>query len=729
MMESLFELLVSSSRWFFFTSLKASILIPIILLVQILLRQKISARWNYALWFILLIRLVLPFEIENKFNIFSLLPSSETTTSISSTFFENETPAIISMNRENQLSNLHVENEQLSHGRAASNNIPSDKISLLQITSLIWFSGVLIYSFLLVLNSFKLHLKIKTNSSPPNTAVLKIFQQCKKAMGVSSFIQLIEIESIKIPVLLGVLKPKIVLPKNLCATLNENEIKNILMHELAHFKRGDVIIAWITAFLQAVHWFNPVIWLAFFRMRSDRELACDEKTLDVLGANNSQAYGNTIITLLERISADIRLPMAVGIIESKTGLKRRLKMIINFRKKPLIWSFVAFALIAFLGVFSMTIAQKNVIQEITITAESGGIVRLNDEEIQINNLSKKLSEFRFNENSVISLLVNEAVTISDYIGIHRQLLDLPVNKIKYTNSKTGKSIITDQYNFFTSRNFHISGLRQLEPIKIEGKFGYKNKQGEIVIEPKYDEAWHFSEGLAPVRIGKHWGYINEKGDAVSEFIFDRIFPLEKGTAQFVLNGKSGFVDSTGTIIIQPKFDNAYPFYEGLAPVKMNDKWGFIDKKGSLVIDFQFNSAMIFQEGLAPVNKSGKWGYINKSGDPVINFRFDKADQFNDGRALVSVDRKYGYIDKTGSFVIKPQFEDAQDFSEGLAGVKINGKYGFTDKSGNIIIEPAYDLVINFIGGSAHVVIFEKPELQIKGQGFSIDKAGNRLADK
>jgi len=92
--------------------------------------------------------------------------------------------------------------------------------------------------------------------------------------------------------------------------------------------------------------------------------------------------------------------------------------------------------------------------------------------------------------------------------------------------------------------------------------------------------------------------------------------------------------------------------------------------------------------------------------------------------LVQIDGKYGYINQTGNFIIQPQFEDADSFSEGLAAVRINGKYGYIDKTGQILIEPQFDHATEFMAGAALVTIFENPELNIKGQGISIDKAGN-----
>jgi Tol biopolymer transport system component len=84
--------------------------------------------------------------------------------------------------------------------------------------------------------------------------------------------------------------------------------------------------------LQVLHWFNPLVWVAFYRMQSDRELACDALVLSYTHSGESKEYGRTIVSLLERFSRPQRLPSMAGILENKSQLKRRIKMIAKFKK-------------------------------------------------------------------------------------------------------------------------------------------------------------------------------------------------------------------------------------------------------------------------------------------------------------------------------------------------------------------------------------------------------------
>src|SRR5688572_5706452 len=90
---------------------------------------------------------------------------------------------------------------------------------------------------------------------------------------------------------------------------------------------------------------------------------------------------------------------------------------------------------------------------------------------------------------------------------------------------------------------------ELFPIRHNGKYGFIDKSGKLIIKQQFGEAFSFSEGLAPVKINGRWGYVNDRGK----------------------------------IVIKPRFELADLFYEGLARVKINNKWGFISTAGKIVI--------------------------------------------------------------------------------------------------------------------------------------------------
>lgn len=295
----------------------------------------------------------------------------------------------------------------------------------------------------------------------------------------------------------------------------------------------------------------------------------------------------------------------------------------------------------------------------------------------------------------------------------------------------------------------------LFPIVVNGRWGFVNGAGETVINPQFDRAEVFAEGLAPVRLG-HWGYVDAAGKLAINPQFDKADGFSEGLAavklgggggnpfvpfdprpfspfggggrygfinsegKYIINpqfddagnfsdglaavkmGKWGFVDKTGKIVINPQFDEANAFSEGLAVIKLSGRFGYTDKNGQLVINPQFERAQAFSEGLAGIRMGGRWGFVDKTGKTSINAQFDEVGPFVKGLAPARQSKRWGYINPAGNFIINPQFDDAAAFSEGLAAVRQSGRWGYVDASGKIMINPQFDEAAGFTNHLARV---------------------------
>ena len=238
--------------------------------------------------------------------------------------------------------------------------------------------------------------------------------------------------------------------------------------------------------------------------------------------------------------------------------------------------------------------------------------------------------------------------------------------------------------------------------------------------PKFDAILRFTDTLACVEINGKYGFIDTTGKIVVEPQFDDIWNIGNGFFVVEVNNKDGVLNKSGQIVIEPQFDNVYDFHEGLASVKVDEKFGFIDTTGKIVIEPQFDSRGEFYEGLASVKVDGKYGFIDTTGKIVIEPQFDDAICFSDGLAFVQVDGKQVVIDKQGEIVFEPKF-DIYSFSEGLALFSKNYKKGFINTQGEIVIEPQYDFAEDFKNGFALVGM----DGEIK---WYIDKLGNKVND-
>jgi len=160
------------------------------------------------------------------------------------------------------------------------------------------------------------------------------------------------------PALIGLRRLRLLLPRGIGAQFAGRELRYIFLHELAHVKRGDLWLNWLVTALQIMHWFNPLLWLGFARLRADRELACDELALLRAGDKAGTAYGETVVKLLENLNRPGAIPGLVGILEDKQQMRRRISMIANFRR-PGRSPVLAVFLIAALAAAALTDAQSN----------------------------------------------------------------------------------------------------------------------------------------------------------------------------------------------------------------------------------------------------------------------------------------------------------------------------------------------------------------------------------
>lgn len=285
----------------------------------------------------------------------------------------------------------------------------------------------------------------------------------------------------------------------------------------------------------------------------------------------------------------------------------------------------------------------------------------------------------------------------------------------------------------------------LFPARIGEKFGFV--KGEVVIPPQYDEAEPFSCGLAKVEVNGKVGFIDKQGVLVIPNRFAAAKVFRDGYCSASLNGEDfGVIDRQGNFVIAPRYVDVEVLAEGLffTSDKCGNKgladakgiivepqferiepWdevanmekqlhvfqtfdeelgdyfcGFIDSDGNVVIPPIYDLADDFSEGLASVEEFG-WparGFINTRGEVVIppleGITIESL--FHEGLCRVRVGGKYGYIDKTGTMAIAPQFSSAYDFEYGVALVSTteddnNKRWGFIDKTGKVIVPLKYDM--------------------------------------
>ena len=360
-------------------SWQASILVLLVLLAQGLTGQRLGPAWRFALWLLVVARLLLPVTPSSGWSLFNL------TDRLAPSFVSSPDPIApsdsaarpeVPVNGRKSIgegpwiepvsgwSHAGVIDEALiprdwpgppaqtlpeTAGRQSSIGWPA-------VIFWIWLSGVVLLGARLAWGATRLARRTRREPRVRDPGALALLEECRTTMGVRLRLKLAETDQVDSPALFGFWRLNLLLPPGTIRHLNRAELRHVFLHELAHVRRGDVLLNWLTTLLQVVYWFNPVIWFAFARMRADREMACDAMALDRAGSTDRAAYGATILKLVNGLQSTRPTPGLVGISEGKSNLKRRIRMIASHRN-PRRGSFLAAMILVTLALVSLTDAR------------------------------------------------------------------------------------------------------------------------------------------------------------------------------------------------------------------------------------------------------------------------------------------------------------------------------------------------------------------------------------
>ncbi len=323
-MEALNTQLLQFFDWLLWVSIQGSVLIVLIVLVQLILRRKLGIRWHYFLWLLLLIRLAMPWLPQSKISVFNLVPKSIQQGRIIEAISESD-----DVGHFGYYSSMRPTEAQETKPEGDSESV---FIGFVRMLPLLWLVGTVVISGYVCVRNISLWLTVKRERPITDQKILELLEDCKMQMGVQTILGVVVSDRIKSPALFGFIRPRLLLPQGMLETYGLEELRYVFIHELAHLRQRDIYLGWLMALLQVVHWFNPLMWFAFGRMRADRELACDGLAISMMNSDEPPKYGRTIVNLLENFSQVRYLPSVAGILEDTCQIERRIKMIADYKK-------------------------------------------------------------------------------------------------------------------------------------------------------------------------------------------------------------------------------------------------------------------------------------------------------------------------------------------------------------------------------------------------------------
>ncbi len=303
------ETLTSIASFIFFASLKSTALLALVLLAQKAFSRYLSAHGRYLLWLAVVISLITPAGFELR------LPN----VSAIDAFMEGpqeQTP-------------IALQDSSIAHAGAPMFSATPEPYASLRWESalpLLWLTGVLAVLAAMAWSSRRFAALARNARAAPESLQADL-SECEHLAGCTAGIRLLASIDLRAPVVAGLLKPVLLWPAGLETRLTPAQLQHVLMHEVMHVKRHDIFSACAVAVLQALHWFNPAIWLAFSWLRQDREMACDATTVRTLHTVDARDYAHTLIELGAMRPVRARFSPALGILDSHAQLRRRIHML------------------------------------------------------------------------------------------------------------------------------------------------------------------------------------------------------------------------------------------------------------------------------------------------------------------------------------------------------------------------------------------------------------------
>lgn len=352
-------------------SISASWLILAVLILRLVLKK--APKWvNVLLWGIVAIRLICPFSFESAL---SLIPSAETFPKkiISGPSFDVQSGITPVDNRIN---------DYLGDRYFEGVTVPANNgNTIMTILTIVWTIGILLLVAYTVISYWRLHREIDTAVRYKDN----IFQS----------------ENVSSPFVLGLIKPRIYLPFK----LDGQDMEHVVAHEQAHIRRKDHWWKPLGFLLLTIHWFNPLMWLAYVLLCRDIELACDEKVIKGLSNEQRADYTQALVAC----SVNHRMIAACPLTFGEVGVKERVKSVMNY-KKPAFWVIII-AVIVCVGVavcFLTNPKQDRYTLRIVVPAGSQEEFVYTDEEVStVRNSIKIWSGDGLGDTEVLLFPVNK----------------------------------------------------------------------------------------------------------------------------------------------------------------------------------------------------------------------------------------------------------------------------------------------------------------------------------
>ncbi len=269
------------------------------------------------------------------------------------------------------------------------------------------------------------------------------------------------------------------------------------------------------------------------------------------------------------------------------------------------------------------------------------------------------------------------------------------------------------FPFMTELNNEIDLFKStFYPYKKDGKYGFIQSNGEIIIAANYDQVSPFKEGLSIVLSGEFYGAIDKRNHLVIDGKFDDMEDFNLGKSIVEKDNVFGLVDRVGNFIFPLEYEDMGWLTDSLLYAKKNGVFGIYNASNSVQSELFFEDIIPFDGDLARVMKNGKVGYINRQLAFVLQAEFDDLIPYTDSSFVYTIADKMGLVHIKNNWKTNAVYDEIYPLHNGISMVRTKDKLGYIDAKGNLILALQFEQFPNF----SKVGAFTKDGALIKKKG-------------
>lgn len=334
-------------HWLLRTSIEASLLILAVLGLRLMLSTRLTPAWRIGLWMLVGIKLMLPAFIPAGFGLGSLWQGkSDLNDTNAIVIAAPAVPAVIPIT--------------MVPSESSAVNAPAISYAAFRTPHFLliaWLTGVLAVWLVAFAKQtrFNTFLRRRPRASAPLLRAL-VASLSHKA-GIKQPVSIVLMPAGTTPAMVGIRQPKLLLPEDWETRFDERSLKHVVLHELLHVKQHDLLWNWAATAVQALHWFNPLVWFVVSRFQADRELRCDAGALAILVPSERLDYGHTLLRIQETFFAPPAIAGLAPCVRNHPTLRQRILMIAHpTTRQPWLHALLVLTLSVLVG-YSFTTAR------------------------------------------------------------------------------------------------------------------------------------------------------------------------------------------------------------------------------------------------------------------------------------------------------------------------------------------------------------------------------------